>query len=57
MQTENSTQKELLPRSNIEIRLDCFTLATDIIAQDEIGNVDSIFVLAEKIYNWISNAK
>ena len=40
-------------RSNTEIRLDCFNLALEIITQEESGNVNAVFLLADRIYEWV----
>lgn len=50
---ENKELIKIEDRSDVEIRLDCFNLAVEIVSQDEVGNVEAIFVLADKIYNWI----
>lgn len=55
LKEEEVLKFESVEVNNTDVRLDCFNLATEIMSQDEIANIESIFILADRIYNWVKN--
>jgi len=55
LKEEEVLKFEPVETNTTDIRLDCFNLATEIMSQDEIANIESIFLLADRIYNWVIN--